>query len=151
MRYGLIVLLMLLLPSMVQAKVKVIDGDSIVVDGVERRLSGIDAPEYNQICFDAKNKEYQCGQMAMSYLKKLVNNKIKCKTLTTDRYKRKVSECKVGNLNINEEMVRQGMAVSYNQYEQGYDKAAKQAKDAKLGIWQGRFIKPELFRSLNRK
>lgn len=150
MRYGLIVLLMLLLPGMVQAKVKVIDGDSIVVDGVERRLSGIDAPEYNQICFDAKSKEYQCGQMAMSYLKKLVNNKIKCKTLTTDRYKRKVSECKVGNLNINEEMVRQGMAVSYNQYEQGYDKAEKQAKDAKLGIWQGRFIKPELFRSLSR-
>lgn len=151
MRYGLIIFFMLLLPNLVQAKIKVIDGDSIVVDGVERRLSGIDAPEYNQLCFDAKNKEYKCGQMAMSYLKKLVTNKIKCKTLATDRYKRKISECKVGSVNINEEMVRQGMAVSYNQYEQGYDKAEKQAKDAKLGIWQGRFIRPELFRALNRK
>ena len=33
-----------------QAKIEVIDGDSLRVNGVEIRLEGIDAPEYHQEC-----------------------------------------------------------------------------------------------------
>ena len=37
--------------------IKVIDGDSIVLNGTEIRLEGIDAPEYKQICHDKNNQK----------------------------------------------------------------------------------------------
>ena len=36
-----------------RAQVKVIDGDSIFIGKREIRLSGIDAPEYKQSCYNA--------------------------------------------------------------------------------------------------
>lgn len=146
-----LVCFLMLITCFAQASYQVIDGDSIMVNGVERRLSGIDAPEYNQVCLDAGNKEYSCGKTSINYLKKIVNNNIKCKTITTDRYKRKVSTCKVDGLDINKEMVLQGMAVSYNHYDAAYEEAEEEAKVAKRGVWQGTFMRPELFRALKRK
>lgn len=78
-------------------KVKVIDGDSIVVNGVEMRLEGIDAPEYHQVCYDADKKGYRCGIKARDYLLRLTaGKKVNCKKLSVDRYKRQVSVCYAG-------------------------------------------------------
>ena len=68
----------------VEAKVKVIDGDSLIFNGKDIRLIGIDAPEYDQTCFDENGYEYDCGQESYLFLKILVekglNNqeKVKC-------------------------------------------------------------------------
>ena len=140
-----------MLISPVWAKVKVIDGDSILLNNNEIRLSGIDAPEYKQMCYNAKNKEYPCGKLATQFLKKLAGDDIKCKFVAKDKYKRYVSVCHSRGININEKMVEEGWAVAYTRYTQEYRKAEKQAKKAKKGIWQGRFLKPELFRILNKK
>ena len=132
--------------------VKVIDGDSLMVGTTEVRLEGIDAPEYKQKCFDAKGKEYACGIKALEYLKKLIaQGKVDCKKITIDRYHRQISVCYVNGEDINHAMVAAGWAVAYDRYDDSYVDDEKAAKKAKHGIWQGKFMKPEIWRALHRR
>lgn len=73
-----------------------------------------------------------------------------CKIVAKDRYKRKVAVCYSGGKNLNEEMVKQGWAVAYDRYTDDYVDDEKTAKKAKKGLWQGKFMRPELYRSLHR-
>lgn len=139
------------LASFAHAKqsVKVIDGDSIVVDGVEMRLEGIDAPEYHQLCYRADKSSYPCGKEAFKYMKMLVKNKtLSCKNLGKDRYKRQIAVCFANGEDINRKMVRAGWAVAYDRYSQDYVEDEIFAKKQKKGIWKGKFMKPELWRRL---
>lgn len=150
MRFWLAVIL-LAVASPCQAKVKVIDGDSLVVDGREIRLSGIDAPEYFQFCYDAQGLKYECGKRATQALRSLAGADTICETLTVDRYNREVAVCTSQGKNLNLRMVELGWAVAYDRYTHEYDKAQEKARRNKKGIWQGRFMKPELYRALKRK
>lgn len=135
-------------------ELKVVDGDSIVVHNQMIRLVGIDAPEYSQKCYNAQNEAYDCGQEALKYLEKLINTekakglKIECKKFDTDKYKRDLSTCKIGQINLNQAMVAAGYAITYR--HKWYEKDEKEAKTAKKGIWQGRFMRPELYRILKK-
>ena len=134
--------------------IKVIDGDNLEINGKSIRLIGIDAPEYQQLCRDAQGHDYQCGQESLFYMQKLVDSALKrgdeviCHKEGVDRYKRDLSVCFVGELNINEEMVRAGWATVYRHDD--YLSAEKEAKSAKRGMWQGKFMRPELYRVLKR-
>lgn len=151
MKKVVILLLICCWGAATQAKVKVLDGDSLLIDGRNIRLEGIDAPEYNQTCFNAQNKLYDCGQRAKATLAALVKNGVDCIKRKTDRYKREVSICYAGKTNVNREMVRRGRAVAYTRYYAGYAADEAEAKKAKRGLWSGRFMRPELFRVLERE
>lgn len=138
------------LPVLRSSEVKVVDGDSLYLGKKEIRLSGIDAPEYFQTCFDAEGKEYACGKKSFEALKRLAGRDIRCRTVAKDKYKRYVSVCESGGVDINKKMVENGWAVAYKRYTHDYDEAEKLAKREKRGIWQGRFMKPELYRILNK-
>ena len=64
-------------------ELKVIDGDTIVLNGDKIRFSGIDTPESyyrgkKQICYD-KNIEVFCGDLSKKILvEKIGNNKVSC-------------------------------------------------------------------------
>ena len=47
-------------------------------------------------------------------------------------------------------MVALGWAVAYKRYSTDYVTDEILAKKSKKGIWQGRFMRPELFRALER-
>ena len=149
-----IVMIMLLSVSVVEAKIKVTDGDSLEIDGKKIRLIGIDSPEYDQECQKADKSWYLCGKEASKYMRSMVErgleqgDKLECISEGKDRYKRSLSECKLGTTNLNEEMVRAGWAVTYR--HERYKEAESEAKEAKRGIWQGKFMRPELHRILKR-
>ncbi|MBE6452592.1 MAG: thermonuclease family protein [Alphaproteobacteria bacterium] len=148
----LLILILILVTVNVQAKeLKIIDGDSFLLNGKEIRLEGIDAPEYQQQCYDVDDKPYDCGVLAYKALRRMIKNSVKCKHIKTDRYKRIVAVCYVGDECLNEKMVKDGWAVAYTYYTNDYIDAEKSAKSAKKGIWQGRFMRPDLFRALHRE
>lgn len=144
----------ILFPAFVNAqnaRVKVIDGDSLMVDGVEVRLSGLDAPEYHQECYDRNDKPYPCGKEAYEFLLEIVGQDTTCEEIEKDGYHRSVAVCHSQGKNLNQEMVVNGWAVAYTSYTNAFAKEEKDAKSAKKGIWQGRFMRPELYRALMRK
>lgn len=137
---------------------KVVDGDSIHIKSYKIRLEGIDAPEmkqkckkpYLQIMFFTFQKDYYCGQVSKKKLVKKIGNKsVKCILLGKDRYKRYLAKCFKGNINLNRWMVRNGYAIAYRKYSKIYITDENFAKEEKLGLWNGTFIKPEKWRKLN--
>lgn len=136
--------------------VRVIDGDSLEMGDTRIRLEGIDAPEYYQDCRYSNLKKYPCGLEAKAHLQSLVDmGKVRCIEKDVDRYGRKLCSCYVTNkinetTHINEEMVRSGWAVVYKNKFSDYTAAEEEAKREKRGIWQGKFMKPQLFRILNK-
>ena len=137
---------------------KVVDGDTIHIKSYKIRLEGIDAPEMNQKCkkpylqiiFSTFQKDYFCGQISKKKLSQKIDNKpVKCFLLGKDRYKRYLARCLKGNINLNRWMVRNGYAVAYRRYSKQYILDENFAKEEKLGLWRGNFIKPEKWRKLN--
>lgn len=153
MKYSIFFLVILcLLARSVQAGVKIVDGDSLEMDGKSIRLIYIDAPEYKQTCFDVHGFEYNCGSVSTKALKEIISDKeVRCNSLGVDIYKRDLSECFVDDININIEMLKQGFAVSYYTDKEEYISMEEYAKEKKLGLWQGKFMRPEFYRVLNRR
>lgn len=128
-------------------QVKVVDGDSLEINSNRIRLMGIDAPEYLQSCKTNKKKNYKCGISSKDYLENLIKDKtITCVIHSKDQYDRDLCTCYVKDININKEMVASGHAIAY--LESDYYKDQEEAKSKKLGIWNGDFIHPRLFRQL---
>ncbi|MHB2167892.1 thermonuclease family protein [Alsobacter sp. R-9] len=122
--------------------VSVIDGDSLRLAGVELRLEGIDAPELAQTCL-AEKGEVACGRMAREGLAGMsASGPVQCRVGREDRFGRGLALCRAGDLDINREMVRRGLAVSFGRYEA--DEA--EARQARRGIWAMRFEPPSAWR-----
>jgi len=51
--------------------------------------------------------------------------------------------------NMNEFMVKNGWAIAYRFYSKDYTESEDKAKKDKVGIWQGSFQEPYLFRKNN--
>jgi endonuclease YncB( thermonuclease family) len=133
-------------------KAFVIDGDSIRVDEKEVRLFGVDAPEYKQKCLDSNQQEYPCGIISFQFLRKLAASKnVECVYAEKDKYDRYLGKCSLGEISINEEIIKNGMAVIYNftESDEKMDQLELQAKEQKLGIWRGSFELPKNYRRAN--
>ena len=136
----------------IEGKIKVIDGDTIKMDGTRIRLFGIDAPEKNQICVNKNSESYNCGSISTKVLKRYVGReKIKCRYTEKDRYGRILGTCYFpydsSKLSLNRYMVHTGHAVAYKRYSEKYLDSEKWAKDNHLGMWQGNFERPEKWRT----
>ena len=136
----------------IEGKIKVIDGDTIKIEGTSIRLFGIDAPEKNQICVNKNNESYNCGSISTITLRRYVGRaKIKCRYTEKDRYGRILGTCYFpydsSKLSLNRYMVHTGHAVAYKRYSEKYLDSEKWAKDNHLGMWQGNFERPEKWRT----
>ena len=137
--------------TLVGKVVGITDGDTITVidtDNTEHkiRLMGIDAPEKKQ---DYGNES-----------KKALSNYIYQKEVTVeykkqDRYKRKVGKIILGKHDICLQMIKDGMAWHYKDYEKEqsktdrdlYSQAELKARNEKIGLWQDiKGIAPSTFR-----
>lgn len=127
--------------------VRVIDADSLEVNGRSVRLFGIDAVEKNQTCQDRRGREWPCGRHATEKLAAALDGQtVRCQVQDTDRYGRAVSVCEAGGKDINHWVVRNGWAVAYTRYSRDYVGAEAEARAEKAGIFAGSFIPPEDWR-----
>lgn len=105
----------------------VIDGDTIVADGIKIRLWGIDAPE--------KRSDYFLpSKMLLEVM--LAERELTCKFINKDRYERHVMHCLIDGRDIGSMMVQVGMARDYSKYSGDYYQYEEDiAKAKKIGIW----------------
>jgi len=125
---------------------KVIDGDTIVLNGEKIRFSGIDTPELKQTCI-YKNQEVICGVFAKMLLIEKIGNKTPvCISEGKDIYKRTLAECFIDGKSLSSFLVRSGYAFAYRKYSKKFIKDEEFAKANKLGLWSMKFQYPWDFR-----
>ncbi|MET0749209.1 MAG: thermonuclease family protein [Rhizobium sp.] len=130
-------------PDVIQAgNFTIVDGDSLARGDERLRLYGIDAPEYRQQC-QRDGAAWACGRVARDALARLLpSGQAECRGRQRDRYDRLLVTCKANGVDINAELVREGMAVAFGDYQA--EEAA--ARTAKAGLWAGSFERPQDFR-----
>ena len=130
-------------------EIKIIDGDTIHLNGEKIRFSGIDTPELKQTC--KKNSEIiNCGVEAKKILiNKIGKNKVKCINEGKDQYKRILAECFIDNLSLSSFLVRQGYAFAYRKYSKKFVEDEDYARLNKFGMWSMDFEYPWDYRKKN--
>ncbi len=127
--------------------VRVIDGDSLRLRGVEIRLQAIDAVEQEQVCHRDNGERWACGARATNVLREFIGKRpVSCVHHGTDGYGRTLGTCSVDGVVINDWLVRQGWAVACTRYSNEYLDAQEEARKAKRNIWSGAFMNPERWR-----
>jgi endonuclease YncB( thermonuclease family) len=135
--------------------VAIADGDTLtVLDRDKRqhrvRLLGIDAPERGQD-FGERSRQSLADMVFRKQVHVIVPK--------LDRYGRKLGKVTLGRTDVNLEQVRAGMAWYYRQYEAdvfkedrvAYDRAEREARAAKRGLWAApRPLPPWEFRRTER-
>ena len=125
---------------------RVVDGDTIILNGEKIRFLGIDTPELKQTCLQG-NEEVGCGMFAKMLLVKKIGNKIpNCIGEKKDFYKRTLAECFVNGKSLSKFLVRSGYAFAYRKYSTKFIKDEDFAKANKLGMWAMTFQYPWDFR-----
>lgn len=129
--------------------VAIADGDTFTLlkEGnmqVKIRLHGIDAPE----------KAQDFGKRAKQELSGLIFGKhVRVVDMGRDRYGRTIGMVFVDELNINEEMLKRGMAWHYLKYDKAerWDELERAARAARVGLWsQPGAMAPWEWRSMRR-
>jgi len=143
----IIVILLFIFSSQALAdSLRVVDGDTIVLNGEKIRFSGIDTPELKQTCMNGDEKVF-CGKTAkMLLIKKIGNETPKCISEGKDAYKRTLAECFVNGESLSVFLVRKGYAFAYRKYSKKFIKDEEFAKENKLGMWAMTFQYPWDFR-----
>ena len=143
---GILVLCLLWYNISFAENLKVIDGDTIVLNGEKIRFSGIDTPELKQTCID-EDKEVFCGVLAkMLLIEKIGNKTPECISEGKDIYKRTLAECFIDGESLSSFLVRSGYAFAYRKYSTKFVKDEDFAKTNKLGMWSMTFQYPWDFR-----
>jgi len=130
-------------------EIRVVDGDTIHLNGEKIRFSGIDTPELKQTCIK-EGVTNPCGVTAKEMLiEKISDNKVECSSEGKDRYKRTLAECFVNGESLSTYLVRSGYAFAYRRYSKKYIPDEDYAKANQIGMWNMKFQYPWDYRRKN--
>ena len=135
-------------PPTAAQSIRVVDGDTVDIDGVRHRLAGIDAPERYQRCLDADGAVWTCGRAATQALADLIGaGPVSCSAASQDRYGRSVSSCSADGTELGEALTRAGLAVNDPRYAPDRSDAETEARAEGAGMDAGRFMPPWSWRA----
>jgi endonuclease YncB( thermonuclease family) len=132
-------------------ELKVVDGDTIHLNGEKIRFTGIDTPELKQTCINREIID-PCGVTAKEILiDKISDNKVECIREGKDQYKRTLAECFVNDESLSSYLVRSGYAFAYRRYSKKFVPDEDYARINTIGIWSMKFDYPWDYRKLKNK
>jgi endonuclease YncB( thermonuclease family) len=141
----------------------VVDGRSLFVGsrreegqcrgGVKVRLFGIDAPDLEQRCATPTGASYACGLSALTALEELTwRRTVRCEPKDAPgRDRTTAATCFVGQQDLAAEMVRRGWAIAAPRESEAYAVEQAKARQARRGLWSGRFDNPAAWRQDRRQ
>lgn len=128
--------------DLMSGEARVVDGDSLTINGQRVRLAGIDAPELLQNC-QVGGAAIACGHQARDELRRLIGKQqVQCHIDGRDRYDRLLGRCHAGTSDLNQAMVQSGWALAYGDYKS----AQMAAHLARTGLWAYEFQRPQDWR-----
>jgi len=133
-------------------RVRVIDGDTIDVGGERVRLFGIDAPERDQLCWEADGSAVRCGEWSGRVLARFAEGRrAECEAIRPDRYGRTLATCTVRGVDLGETLLRNGVVLTYSgETLRDYPEFEKEAELLGRGLWAWRHDDPAAFRANQR-
>ena len=138
----------------VTGRARALQADQVIIDNQRISLFGIDAPDPDQDRECTAGRTYfGCFTNAKRKLEELIDlGPIAC----TDTGEKNFINfpymtCKIGGIDIGEDIVRQGWALAFTPQSDKYKAAEAEAKAAKRGLWQDgvRFTVPWNWREIN--
>jgi endonuclease YncB( thermonuclease family) len=145
----------------------VTDGDTFFVGEISVRLSGIDAPEGDQICRQGAGLRdvQQCGAEATRHLRTLLDGALVTCVVEEDRegralrseetFARPLVSCQAQGRNerafdVAERMVADGYAIEYKNEVGPYAGEAREAREARRGVMDLCTLRPDVWRDAPR-
>ena len=130
-------------------ELKVVDGDTINLNGEKIRFTGIDTHELKQTCIKEGVID-TCGLNAKEILiDKIGDNKVEFISEGKDQYKRTLAECFVNNESLSSYLVRSGYAFAYRRYSKKFVLDEDYARINAIGMWSMDFQFPWDYRRNN--
>ena len=91
--------------------------DTLEIHGRRIRLSGIDAPESDQLCRGDDSLQYRCGAKSANALDEhIAGRSVSCEGVGRDQYARVVAVCSIDGEDIAMWLVRNGLAFDWPRY-----------------------------------
>lgn len=109
------------------------DGDTLRCGADRIRLFGVDAPEVRRGNVAAEPLAYEARDLLIS----LTRERVGCRVVATDRYKRHVARCwSSASPDLNAAMIRSGLTTEWRAYSHGaYAGPQDEARAAQRGVW----------------
>ena len=118
----------------ISGKAYVTDGDGMRVSGIEIRIAGIDAPEWDQLAKHRDGYWFRHGRKVKSALIQEIGGKtVQVKIEDFDKFGRAVGTVTCGGKDLGEWLVRQGFARAL--YCDRYEHVEREARLAGRGMW----------------
>jgi endonuclease YncB( thermonuclease family) len=131
---------------------RVVDGDTLLIDGVEADLWTIDAPELAKTCVGEDGRPWTCGEASRAHLEQLIKGRqVACRPegppprdgrwlglcFVADRpCQGATGACESDLRSLNLAQVTDGWAADF---EGQYADSEDHARDRKIGLWAGRY------------
>ncbi|GJE54852.1 thermonuclease family protein [Methylobacterium thuringiense] len=129
--------------DLLKGRATVIDGSSLVIDGVPVTLFGIVTPASDATCWDAREAPYACGRQVSAEL----TARIGSEALICERRERPNDRpakvmCQVGQADLGDWMISHGYAMPAGDAPASYRQARDHAWGRRAGLWGGVFDYP---------
>lgn len=131
----------------VRGPAKVVEGDTVSVNGTEIRLFGIDAPDRGQTCENVRGQSYDCFALSSVALERLIGGREVACEMKPAAGAKKLGVCKAEGHDIAGMMVNAGWALAYGRIAPDYVPIEAQAVSRRRGMWAGRVEPPWQWRS----
>jgi endonuclease YncB( thermonuclease family) len=136
---------------MLEGKVRVADGHSLLVGTDAVRLNGVEAPGQKQLCFTDKGTAWRCGIAAQNRLKAIAEGRKAICRVDAPAGNGAAATCSVQGIpDVSRILLQEGLVVANNFAPPIYLALQNQARSDQTGMWVGTFQNPAEWRKKNR-
>jgi endonuclease YncB( thermonuclease family) len=129
-------------------RIQAVTGDTLKIEGQLVRLSGVEAPDLQQVCTRGAAKRWKCGEAAKAAMERLVRGKtVTCTLSGSEGAGRALATCVADGRDVAADLLKDGHIFSSSGYFGAYASLEAEAKRGKVGLWAGDAERPADYRS----